>query len=61
MTCETLKLAPEPLVNAITFDDDLAWASTPFYEETLRMEIPHVVMHQTVGGKGVVARLTEKE
>jgi hypothetical protein len=50
----------EPVeVNALTFDEEYSFATSPFDEEPRLPEMPrdHTVMHQTVGGKGVIGRL----
>lgn len=53
MTCEPVE------VNALTFDEEYPFATSPFDEERRPPEMPrdHTVMHQTVGGKGIVGRI----
>lgn len=46
-------------VNALTFDEEYPFATSPFDEERRPPEVPRdkVVLHTTIGGKGVVGRL----
>jgi len=46
-------------VNALTFDEEYPFATSPFDEEPRLPEMPrdHTVMHKTVSGNGVVGRL----
>ena len=44
--------------NALTFDEEYPFATSPFCEEPRQfIARDQTVMHQTVGGKGVVGRI----
>jgi len=53
MTCEPVE------VNALTFDEEYPFATSPFDEGHRPPVIARdqTVMHQTIGGKGVVGRI----
>jgi hypothetical protein len=51
-------VTPPVEVNALTFDEEYPFATSPFDEEPRQIIARDVtVMHQTVGGKGVVGRI----
>ena len=53
MTCEPVEVVP----NALTIDEHLMATSSFCDTEPLQLSRDQTVMHQTIGGKGVVGRI----